>query len=183
VASISNTKFFENTLIAVNYSLFSKRTRVYRYGFNGKEQDDEVHSSAGTSYDYGERIYDPRIGRFLSVDPFFAKYPELSTYQFASNRPIDGVDLDGLEYATFHIFIQDGTVRNIRTTTDYELKSKTSKGPGVQYNYIYLDKKGKVENVSISMDVNRHGIYQGENNPRLPTVGSRSSELHDDYSQ
>jgi len=44
------------------------------------------------------RIYDTRLGKFLSVDPFTKKYPELTPYQFASNRPIDGLDLDGLEY-------------------------------------------------------------------------------------
>jgi hypothetical protein len=48
--------------------------------------------------DYGMRIYDPRAGRFLSVDPITAEYPELTPYQFASNRPIDGVDLDGKEW-------------------------------------------------------------------------------------
>ncbi len=36
--------------------------------------------------------------RFLSIDPFTQKFPELTPYQFASNRPIDGIDLDGLEY-------------------------------------------------------------------------------------
>ena len=44
------------------------------------------------------RVYDPRIGKFLSVDPLSPKYPELTPYQFASNRPIEGVDLDGLEF-------------------------------------------------------------------------------------
>jgi len=44
------------------------------------------------------RIYDPRAGRFLSVDPISKQYPWLTPYQFASNRPIDGVDLDGLEF-------------------------------------------------------------------------------------
>ncbi len=68
----------------------------YRYGFNGKEKDDEV-KGIGAQYDYGFRIYDPRIARFLSVDPLTKKYPELTPYQFASNTPIQGVDLDGLE--------------------------------------------------------------------------------------
>jgi hypothetical protein len=36
--------------------------------------------------------------RFLSVDPLTKKFPELSPYQYASNRPIDGKDLDGLEW-------------------------------------------------------------------------------------
>ena len=69
----------------------------YRYGFNGKENDNEVKGD-GNQQDYGERVYDPRTGRFYSVDPFTTKYPELTPYQFASNRPIDGIDLDGLEF-------------------------------------------------------------------------------------
>lgn len=44
------------------------------------------------------RSYEPLTGRFISVDPITTKYPELTPYQFASNRPIDGVDIDGLEY-------------------------------------------------------------------------------------
>ena len=69
---------------------------AYRYGFNGKEEDNEVKGE-GNQQDYGMRIYDPRIGKFLSVDPITYQYPELTPYQFASNSPIQGVDFDGLE--------------------------------------------------------------------------------------
>jgi RHS repeat-associated protein len=41
----------------------------YRYGFNGKENDNDVKGE-GNQQDYGFRIYDPRLGRFISVDPF-----------------------------------------------------------------------------------------------------------------
>ena len=75
----------------------------YRYGFNGKEKDDEVFG-IGDSYDYGKRIYDTRLGRFLTVDPITKNYPMLTPYQFASNRPIDGIDLDGLEYTQYSSF-------------------------------------------------------------------------------
>jgi len=68
----------------------------YRYGFNGKEKDKDINSL--TAYDYGFRIYNPAIGKFLSVDPLQQNYPELTPYQFASNRPIEGIDLDGLEF-------------------------------------------------------------------------------------
>lgn len=51
----------------------------------------------GNQQDYGMRIYDLRLGRFLSVDPITAQYPELTPYQFASNSPVQGIDLDGLE--------------------------------------------------------------------------------------
>jgi RHS repeat-associated protein len=65
--------------------------------FNGKEQDPEVNGK-GDQYDYGMRMYDPRVGRFLSVDPIAKSYPQLTPYQFANNRAINGVDLDGMEW-------------------------------------------------------------------------------------
>jgi RHS repeat-associated protein len=67
--------------------------KKYRFGFNGKEDDDEW-----AKQDYGFRIYDGRIGRFLSVDPLMKGYPMLTPYQSSSNSPISGIDLDGLEY-------------------------------------------------------------------------------------
>jgi RHS repeat-associated protein len=75
----------------------------YRYGFNGKENDKDVKGD-GDQQDYGARIYDPRVGRFLSVDPVTGEYPELTPYQFASNRPIDGIDQDGLEFVSPAIY-------------------------------------------------------------------------------
>jgi RHS repeat-associated protein len=75
----------------------------YRYGFNGMEKDNEIKGD-GNSYDFGERIYDPRLGRFLSVDPLTKKYAALSPYQFASNNPIKFVDLEGLEPFDWGIF-------------------------------------------------------------------------------
>jgi len=75
---------------------------AYRYGFNGKEKDDEVKNKEGSQQDYGMRIYDTRLGRFLSVDPLTRKYPELTPYQFASNTPIQAVDLDGKEAFFIH---------------------------------------------------------------------------------
>lgn len=65
----------------------------YPYGFNGKESDPE----SGTQ-DYGMRIYNPNLGKFLSVDPLKDQYPWNSVYAFAENRPIDGIDLDGAEF-------------------------------------------------------------------------------------
>jgi RHS repeat-associated protein len=57
----------------------------YRYGFNGKEKDNK---DGVVQYDYGFRIYDPRLVRFKSVDPLTGSYPYFTPYQFASNNPI-----------------------------------------------------------------------------------------------
>jgi RHS repeat-associated protein len=70
----------------------------YRFGFNGKENDNEVKGGEGLQQDYGMRIYDSRLGRFLSVDPLAQSFSWNSTYAFAENSPIWGVDLDGGEF-------------------------------------------------------------------------------------
>ncbi len=72
------------------------QSNKYRYGFNGKENDNEVKGE-GNQQDYGMRIYDPRLMRFLSVDPLEKEFPWNSSYAFAENRVIDGIDLEGRE--------------------------------------------------------------------------------------
>jgi len=64
----------------------------YRFGFNGKEEDDETYTQ-----DYGFRQYNSDLGRFLSVDPLTKEYPWYAPYQFAGNKPINSIDIDGLE--------------------------------------------------------------------------------------
>jgi RHS repeat-associated protein len=71
----------------------------YDYSFNGKEKDDEVFSISGTFQNYGMRMYDTRIARFISEDPISFNYPWYTPYQFAGNKPIQFIDLDGLEEA------------------------------------------------------------------------------------
>lgn len=63
------------------------------------------------AYDFGARMYDARVGRFLSLDPLTKEYPELSPYQFAGNMPIWAIDIDGLEPA---IKLPDGTYTTAR---------------------------------------------------------------------
>ena len=46
----------------------------YRHGFNGMEKDDELKGS-GNSYDFGARVYDPRLARWLSSDKYESEYP------------------------------------------------------------------------------------------------------------
>ncbi|RFS18648.1 hypothetical protein DVR12_27435 [Chitinophaga silvatica] len=73
-----------------NYSL----SGTYRYGFNGKENDNEVKGE-GNQQDYGMRVYDPRIGRFLSGDPLQAQRTWMSPYNFVQNSPIIKIDPSG----------------------------------------------------------------------------------------
>ncbi len=63
-----------------------------RYRYNGKEKDE--HTGL---YEYGQRYYAPWLCRFVSVDPIAEKFADLSSYNYAGNRPITKVDQDGLQ--------------------------------------------------------------------------------------
>ena len=65
-----------------------------RYRFCGKEKDSE----SGLYY-YGMRYYAAWTCRFISVDPLAGKYPFYTPYQYAGNKPINFIDLDGAEEA------------------------------------------------------------------------------------
>ncbi|HLW30441.1 MAG TPA: RHS repeat-associated core domain-containing protein, partial [Brumimicrobium sp.] len=66
----------------------------YRYGFNGMERDDMV-KGAGNSYTTEFRQYDPRVGRWLSIDPLFKNFPWQSPYVAYDNNPIVNNDPKG----------------------------------------------------------------------------------------
>ena len=53
------------------------------------------NSTAEGSYDFGARIYDSRIGRWLSVDRLSKKYPMETPYLFVSGNPNIYKDPDG----------------------------------------------------------------------------------------
>ena len=142
----------------------------YRYGFNGKENDNEV-KGAGNQLDYGDRAYDSRIGRWLSID----KMPkvDLTPYQFSVNNPIIFIDNDGKDEYLFH---SNGTWSVKRSKgPDLFKKQDTEKGPYRILNSTLptnfnLSMVGKLEdlnyisqysldNSSFNNDINKH---QGE---------------------
>lgn len=81
----------------------------YRYGFQDQEADNEIKGE-GNSVNYKYRMHDPRLGRFFAVDPLFSSYPYNSSYAFSENRVIDGVELEGLEWATYTYNLSDNKV-------------------------------------------------------------------------
>jgi RHS repeat-associated protein len=66
----------------------------YRRGFNGMEKDDEFKGK-GNSYTTEFRQYDPRIGRWLSVDLLVSKFPNESSYTYCFNSPTILIDETG----------------------------------------------------------------------------------------
>ncbi len=66
------------------------------YSFNGMEHDNEIKGE-GNIYDYGARMLDARIGRWLSIDPKTEKYPMDSPFMSFGANPICIIDPDGKE--------------------------------------------------------------------------------------
>ncbi len=80
----------QHTGTADSYDLSSD----YRYGYNDKEKDNEIKGEAN-SLDFGARIYDPRVGRWMSTDSLESKYPSMSAYNYVANTPRMAIDPDG----------------------------------------------------------------------------------------
>jgi RHS repeat-associated protein len=66
----------------------------YAYGFNGKENTNEIYGD-GNTVDFGARIYDGRLGRWMSLDKLTKVYPQFTPYNFSGNTPIQYRDEDG----------------------------------------------------------------------------------------
>lgn len=69
--------------------------RDYRYGYQGMECDDEAVAGGDNEYTTEFRQYDPRVCRWMSVEPLAARYPGYSVYASNFNSPTNFVDKDG----------------------------------------------------------------------------------------
>lgn len=69
---------------------------VHLFTFNGMEGDEEVKGN-GNSLDFGARVYDNRLGKWLALDPLSNKYPAISPYAFGLNSPLLFMDPNGKE--------------------------------------------------------------------------------------
>lgn len=103
---------------AANYS--------HRFGYNGMEKDDDI-KGLGNSYDYGARFYDPRVGRFLSIDPDNNKLAGWTNYQYCRDNPIYRIDADGRFDAALHQKWFEDALNNttIKISNNHNLKVKT----------------------------------------------------------
>jgi RHS repeat-associated protein len=139
----------------------------YCFGFQGQEGDDEVNGE-GNSIEFKYRIHDPRLGRFLSIDPLEAEYPWNSPYAFSENRVIDGIELEGAERLSVHtpgwVYSSKTTLRN-ETATEAQMNVSTAsvamRHPIASYNVGAVE-RGGTNISSISGRIARH-MAENEN--------------------
>jgi len=122
-------------LNAHNYQVFGVKldgrggsVSDYRFGAFGYEGDPELKGD-GNSYTTEFRQYDPRLGRWLSLDPRKEKYPAMSPYNAFGNNPIYFSDSDGdtlrvtTKKGTFLFDLDDGKAE-LTTMTAKQLYKK-----------------------------------------------------------
>jgi len=128
----------------------------YKYGFNGKENEDEITGNDNI-IDYGARIYDPRLGRWLSVDPLKDKYVGLSCYSLSANNPIAFIDVDGREFILSIVVNYQGPV----PTTVHDLGSTSLKRGDI---HIAFNDKTNEYDITLNVQISYSQAFQGENN-------------------
>jgi len=158
----------------------SFNSNKYSFGFNGKLKDDQWYNVTGSMYDYGFRMYDSRIIRFNSVDPLTKKYPMLTPYQFASNTPIWGVDLDGLEVSYSTTKQNDGSTL-ITITYDYKVKKSSEFISNYSVFKAAVNIKNQMEKSMKAYDPKTNTYYQTKVNLDFNSTPVQGKDLYLDF--
>lgn len=117
---VQNTHYYPYGLTMAGISSQSFTPTGYernRMMFNGKELHRNEYRDGGSLdwYDFGTRMYDPQIGRWMIVDPKANEMRRYSPYSFAFNNPIRFTDPDGMKPWTDYFNLKGqyvGTVKD-----------------------------------------------------------------------
>lgn len=119
---------------------------LYRY--NGKESLEIF----GIPYsDYGARLYDSNIGRWLQTDPLASDYPNIGPYTFCANNPMNVIDPNGMALST-HTDI-NGYVISVFDDGDLGV---------YRHNLNNEDAKKEVKEFYSKKNTSANGEYMGE---------------------
>lgn len=118
----------------------------YRYGYQGEYAEDETDQDGIKANSFQLRLYNPRLGRWMSPDP---KSQYVSPYLAMGNNPISMIDRDG-GYAKWVAFIlngfsSEGLHNPTSGTDDYNSNGwgyNTGNFDGESYNVTFNDGDG-----------------------------------------
>jgi len=155
----------KNTKVNVKYRSYDYVVvgRDHKYGYNGKEENDEL----GLSWlDLGARNHDPSLGRFMNLDPIAEDYYFQSTYAFAANNPIYFIDINGEGVQTDYKMSQNGKVTRV------DENDGTENDPT---DTLYATDSNDEIDTNNSITINTKGFLAEFSNTETPRVPGNSS--------
>ena len=139
--------------------LFTASRSVQPYKYNGKELD---RKSGLDWYDYGARMYDAVIGRFVTTDIMGEKYYSISPYVYVADNPLKYIDLRGDSISVADLYARDkqGELINPNQVKAFEFLASTKEGKALLANFamkgqtiagVSFNKDGKFHNKGVNI--------------------------------
>jgi RHS repeat-associated protein len=174
----------------------------YRYGFNGKETQNELMGD-DNAQDFGARMYDARVGRWWGMDFMKKYYPSRSPYEAMASNPIFYVDVDG-KYFTGNLALLSEVISRLKEVAiKYPNKAQVANeilaaicemhdDPEIEFHLIDGGRKllvdGKAEggvtefnNKEFRIDVTSNSIYDENGNKKVDQVFNTIHEICHGY--
>lgn len=156
----------------------------YRFGFNGKEKDNELKGD-GNSYDFGSRTHDPRLGRWIALDQLTFLSPSKTPYGYAINNPMVMIDTDGEKEKPFENNKSQPITKKAGTETPAFIRNSRGEIIGFQPNakqaynchsYAWHKSSGDISDPENSLLI-QNGITKWDNNPADDIKSTQAKQL------